>query len=39
MEPGKERRFCVFSRITEVAEADSHQAKSLPGIEADLVSQ
>ena len=35
----EERRLRVLSRITKVAEADSHQTKSLSGIEAHLVSQ
>jgi hypothetical protein len=39
MESGKERRFLVLPGITEVAEADSHEAKSLFGSEAHSFSQ
>ena len=35
----EEQRLRVLPRIAKVAEADSHQTKSLPGIEADVVSQ
>ena len=35
----EERRLRVLPGIAKVAEAHSHQTKSLPGIEVDVVSQ
>jgi len=35
----EERSPRVLPRIAKVAETDSHQTKSLPGIEVDVVSQ